>query len=450
MERCTLPDIAAASPVVSSLGSGLPGAETEDRPFAEVLRSSRFRAGLTQRALADLSTISARAIRDIEAGRVNARMQTILLLADGLRLHGVVRELFIQAGLGTRPAGIGVEPALSVPTPVTAILGRDTEVRTMMDVLESGRRRMISLSGLPGVGKTRLAMEIAARLGSRGWPVLWIGAASHAFNGRGTGFGPLIRSLRLLIESGAEDVSQICKLVGQQEALLVLDGVADVKAPLGVEELLAYCPGVRVISTSRAPWYVTGVQAAVIPPLPMPGPEWAAEASTDMLASVPSVRMLVDRLSEVRLGFAFTPSDTAAAAQLCWRLDGLPLALEAVAGLFRVFALRELAEVPEPELLELAVPARWERAPETLGTLIGSRLECLSAEQRVILWELAQVGPERTIVELAESMRRPLHETVDDLSVLIGNGLVLEPHGEPATQLRIPNLLRALVLGSYR
>lgn len=442
-----MPDIVTSLSALPSSGAESLGDQAADRPFAEVLRSSRLRVGLTQKALADLSTISPRAIRDIETGRVNARAQTILLLAEGLSLHGLMRELFIQAGLGARPAVAGVEPALSAPTPVNAILGRDTEVRTMMDVLESGRRRMISMSGLPGVGKTRVATEIAARLGSRrGWPVLWVGASSQVLDSHGTGFSPLMRSLRQLIESGAQDVSQICKLVGQHEALLVLDGVADVKAPSGVEELLAYCPGIRVISTSRAPWHVTGVQAAVIPPLPMPGPDCGAGASTDMLASMPSVRLLVDRLSEVRLGFALTPADTAAAAQLCWRLDGLPLALEAVATLFRVFPLRQLAEVPLSDLLELIVPARPAHESETLGKLIGSRLEFLSVEQRVILWELARLDREWTTVDLAGVLRRPLNEMVDDLSVLIGNGLVLAPHGEPASHLRIPNLLRALIL----
>jgi len=127
-------DTAIPFTVGSSSDATSPVLELSDRPFAEVLRTSRLRAGLTQKALADLSTISPRAIRDIEAGRANARVQTILLLADGMRLHGLMRELFIHAGLGGRPAdALGGDAALSVPTPVSAILGRDTEVRAMME-----------------------------------------------------------------------------------------------------------------------------------------------------------------------------------------------------------------------------------------------------------------------------------------------------------------------------
>lgn len=439
-----MPDALIESAAIETIGGGSPGVDAASPPFAEVLRFSRSRAGLTQKALADLSTISPRAIRDLESGRANARTQTLFLLADGLRLNGLMRELFVQAGLGGRPAGTSIETALPVPTPVNAILGRDGEVCAMMDVLESGRRRMISLSGLPGVGKTRVAMELAAQLGARrGWPVLWVGLAARGLNVRGKAVGPLIRSLRLLMESGADDLSTVAKLVGQHEALLVLDAVADVKVPLGAEELLAYCPGLRMISTSRAPWQVSHVQPSVLAPLPVPGPEW--DASEHGIQNLPSVRLLVDRLTELRPGFALAPADVPAVAQLCRRLDGLPVALEAVAALFQVFGLRELAEVPAEVLLQVRVPARSTRRQETLGSLLGSRLDGLSNGQRAVLGQLARPDRRWTVQELAQEQARPLGDVVGDLSVLIGNGLVLAPQGEPTTDLRIPNLLRALV-----
>ena len=124
--------------------------ETGDRPFPQLLRSRRVLAGLTQQALADLSTISPRTIRDLEAGRANARAQTLQLLADALQLTGLVREIFVQAGRGGRsadPFGAGIVPA--APRPVSALLGREQEVRALASVLESGRSRMLSISGFP-------------------------------------------------------------------------------------------------------------------------------------------------------------------------------------------------------------------------------------------------------------------------------------------------------------
>jgi transcriptional regulator with XRE-family HTH domain len=411
-----------------------------DHAFPELLRAHRARAGLTQRALADLSTISPRAIRDLEAGRANARTQTIHLLADGLRLQGLMRELFLRAGLSGRRTGPpDATSGQILPRPVNALLGRDTEVAAMVDALESGRRRIISISGLPGVGKTRVAAEVAARLSSRrGWPVLWIGEQPGA-----TEFDPLLRSLRAMIESGTEDVSRVCQLVGGHQLLLVLDGVADVKAPAGVAELLTSCPGVRAISTSRKPWQIAGVQSTVLPPLATPGPQWETSPSLEHLASVPSIRLLVDRFAEVVPGFALTASNAGAAVRICRRLDGLPAALEAAAGRSRVLSLQQLAEAPMGDLLDMPVPGR---TPElTIGALVGPSIERLDVKNRAVLRELATFDGTWPVPEVATALRRSVAEVVTILDVLIGHGLVRASSGEPAGDFHVPNLLRALL-----
>ncbi|MGW3044783.1 helix-turn-helix domain-containing protein [Kitasatospora sp. NPDC001159] len=419
--------------------------ETE-APFPELLRHKRVQAGLTQRTLADLSTISPRTIRDLESGRAHARMQTVRLLADALRLHGLARELFISAGAGRRGRPEGTDPGLAAPRAVNALLGRETEVRAMAEALDSGHRRAVSVSGLPGVGKSRVAAELAARLGSRrGWPVLWIGAGERARDGIGAAFGPLTRSLRLLIESGARDVSAVCRLIGHHEALLVLDGVADAGPPAGVEDLLAYCPGIRVVSTSRVPWPVAGVQPTVLPPLAVPGAEWDATGSPDVLADVPSVRLLVDRLSEVRPGFSPDRADADAVVRICRRLDGLPVALEAAAGRFGVLGLRQLAEEPARGLLVLPVPTRSAGAPGTLGGLLGAEVERLDTAHRAILRELARSDRAPTVPEAAAALDRPRNEVVDGVGLLVGCGLVRASHEESGTRLHLPSLLRTLL-----
>ena len=423
-----------------------PSSAEEESGFAELLRSIRVRSGLTQKALADLSTISPRTIRDLESGRAHARVQTVQLLADGLRLQGLIRELFIHAGLRGRRRPAQPELGLAAPRPVNAILGRDTEIRVMIEVLESGRRRMVSLSGLPGVGKTRVATEIAARLASRrGWPVLWIGAAARTPDGHGAS-SPLLRSLRLLLESGAEEVAQVCRLIGRHEALIVFDGAADTQMPAGLAELLAYCPNLRVISTSRAPWQVTGVQSAVIAPLPVPDAAYCHAPAAELCSGLASMRLLVERLTEVRPGFTLDSADAAAAALLCRRLDGLPAALEAVAGFFRVFTLRQIARASSADLLGLAVPSRDPAAPaSTLGDLLASSLDVLDERRLAVLRELVRPNSGWSVGDLAVALGRGQHEIVEDLSVLISRGLVHAPTGESADQLRVPNLLRAVL-----
>ncbi|MFE4260666.1 helix-turn-helix domain-containing protein [Streptomyces sp. NPDC056883] len=420
-------------------------AEAQAPSFPELLRSKRVQAGLTQRTLADLSTISPRTIRALESGRVNARMQTVRLLADALGLEGLARELFVGAGLGSGgPAPVGADPCLAVPRSVNALIGRDVEVRAMVGALESDHRRMISLSGLAGVGKSRVAAETAARLSSRrGWPVLWIGSGTVAPDGLGTAFGPLLRSLRLLVESGAQDVSAVCRLIGRHEVLVVLDGVADAREPVGVEELLAYCPGIRVISTSRAPWSVAGVQGTVLAPLTVPEPGWEAAGSLDALAAVPSVRLLVDRLSEIRPGFVLGRADARAAVRLCRTLDGLPAALEAAAAGCGVLSLHRLADMPAAQLLELPAATRPAGVPRTIGCPIRTGVERLDPGPRTLLGELAGFDKALTVCEAAEVLDRPLTRVVDGLGALTGGGFVLAAHEEAETRLHLPNLVRA-------
>ena len=427
--------------------SGAATDQDADYSFPELLRSHRVRAGLTQRALADLSTISPRAIRDLEAGRANARTQTIYLLADGLQLKGLTREVFVHAGLnGRRASPFGVDLASVVPRRGNALLGREMEVRAMVDMLVSGRRRLISISGLGGVGKTRVAAEVAARLSALRWPVLWLGTDSRALGGHRTEFSPLTRSFRSLIESSTQDVGQLCRIVGQHEALLVLDGLADVRVPSGVEELLAYCPSVRVISTSRVPWDVAGLHATVISPLAIPGTDLDARNSLDAIARIPSVLLLADRLTGVRPGFELSQANADAAAEVCRKVDGLPLALEVVTGCFRVLSLQQLADISMLDLLDLSVPTRQGRESETIAGLLRWSVEHLDAGPREILRELVRFERGWTAPEVAGAMRMPLDKVVDALAVLIGYGLVCASHDELVTALHLPNLLRAFLL----
>jgi transcriptional regulator with XRE-family HTH domain len=413
-----------------------------DPSFPELLRFHRLRAGLTQRALADLSTVSPRAIRDLESGRANARTQTIHLLADGLRLQGPLRDLFVRASLSRR----GVSPfPVSPPDRLDPILGRAAEAQALADILTPGRRRVVTLSGLPGVGKSRLAVEIAARLAAAGdRPAIW---ASDA------------------------DAPELGRRLGGSAVLVVLDGVAAPRPASAVAELLACCPGVRVLATSRIPWRLPGVQAAVVGPLAVP-PASALTAAVPQvlsaltscgqvgalrlpaaavdLASYPSVRLLVERLTDVRPGLALSAAEVEAAARLCRRVDGLPLAIEAVARRGRVLSLRQLSELPDADLLDLGLPGApafsgLTGRPGTLGAVLAGALDGLGSAHLALLRDLAQPDRVWTVPEAATLLARPLQRTIDGLDTLIGHGLVQASQGAREITLHVPNLVRAVL-----
>ncbi|AGL17741.1 helix-turn-helix domain-containing protein [Actinoplanes sp. N902-109] len=410
--------------------------------FPDLLRHHRVRAGLTQRALADLSTVSPRAIRDLESGRANARTQTIHLLADGLRLQGSVREQFVDACLSRRPASrLDDDWCATAPHAADTLIGRDAEVHALCGVLEAGRRRMITLSGLPGAGKSRVAAELATTLGARhGWRVLWMGNDMGTLHRHGTTFGPLMRSLRSLTDAHDGDVAELGQVIGRQEAVLVLDGLAEGTVPRGVQELLISCPGLRIVSTSRRPWQVPGAHPAVVGPLPTPGLGTTRDPS-----DVASVRLLADRLAAARPGFTLGPAALAVAAEICCRLDGLPLALETVAERTRVLSLAQLAALPAAALLGLATPAGPGEAGPTVAALIGGALDRLDGRLHAILRALS-LRTRATAPEMAAAVRRTVDDVADGLDQLIGRGLVRAWHGELTTELYVAPVVRACLV----
>ncbi|MFI1995403.1 helix-turn-helix domain-containing protein [Actinoplanes sp. NPDC020271] len=429
---------------------GTAGSEPGEPTFPELLRYHRLRAGLTQRALADLSTVSPRTIRDLESGRANARTQTIYLLADGLRLQGPMRELFVRSSLsgrGTPPSA--VTPAVRAPgggwpgARLHPMLGRDVEVRALSQALTAGRRRAVVLSGLPGVGKTCLAAGIAESLAAaNGWPVRWAGATEAM---AGSGLTP---------DPGDVTAIDPRRGPGRGDVLLVLDGVPEHPTADLVEDLLARRPGLHVLVTSRDPWSLAGVPVAVVGPLAVPaempadpaapgtaGPAGAAEAM-----AYPAVRLLLDRLAQVRPGLVLDAGDREAAVRLCRRVDGLPLAIEVAASRGRVLSPRQLADLPTGDLLALTVPGRT----ITLGDTLAQALDDLAPGHRTLLSDLAR--PQRTwsVAEAATMLARPLDCTIDGLDTLIGRGLVQASHGSAVTALHVPNLIRALLRRTAR
>ncbi|TXS52296.1 helix-turn-helix domain-containing protein [Streptomyces sp. t39] len=369
-----------------------------------LIRGHRLRIGLTQRELADLSTISVRAIRDLEKGKAQRpRTDTIRLIADGLRLGPRARTALEEAvRRGHRGGADRQRPAerAAPPSPLHPLVERQAEAAVLTEELRSGSERLVTLVGLSGVGKTRLALETAARLHDAGFPVLWHtapGAVADCLPDAGESFAALTADCAdyLRGDGSADDLPpSLAVALGDRGSLLVLDGVdtADLAFPR-LARLQREVPGLRLLLTTGEPWNVPGERLFLVSPLDAPDP--AAGIRPD----APAVRLFLGRLRRVRPDLVPDERDMADIAWVCHRLDGHPLALAAAASWLTVCDLRTLRGIVGSDPAALLDPLADGRSGPGLQDRVARTLAALPAGHRQLIAGLCAAGAEEFVLE---------------------------------------------------
>ncbi|MFF0214895.1 AfsR/SARP family transcriptional regulator [Streptomyces vinaceus] len=311
---------------------------------------------------------------------------------------------------GAAPPGPAAAPGGgSVPRPgnlrarATSFVGREEDIRVIGEDL--GRARLVTLLGPGGAGKTRLSQE-AAEQAAQAWPDgVWfvelapIGgpggpggpdgadgpddpeevaeAALAALGARETKLrGAGAEELRALTDrAGDHPLARLAEHCARRRMLLILDNcehVIDAAAQLA-EELLAHCPGVRILATSREPLGVPGEFLRPVEPLPDPV----------------ALRLLGDRGAAARPGFR-TEDDPGAAAEICRRLDGLPLAIELAAARLRLLTPRQIADRLDDRFRLLTGGARTVLPrQQTLRAVVDWSWDLLDEKERIVLRRLS-------------------------------------------------------------
>ncbi|WP_369138977.1 BTAD domain-containing putative transcriptional regulator [Modestobacter versicolor] len=228
-------------------------------------------------------------------------------------------------------------------SPLTSFRGRDDELDAVAALLDSGR--LVTLLGPGGAGKTRLALEAAhRRRADVPDGVWWVELAPVAdarllpaavLSAVGQREGTSLERVPTLVEAGA----RLQETFADRRALLVLDNCEHLVGAVArfADDLLASCPGLQVLTTSREPLGVPGEVVLPVGPLAVPD---AADADA---AAAPVVRLFADRAVAVRPDFAVTPATLPAVLEVCRRLDGMPLALELAAARLRTLGVAQIA-----------------------------------------------------------------------------------------------------------
>ncbi|HEY7882899.1 MAG TPA: LuxR C-terminal-related transcriptional regulator [Streptosporangiaceae bacterium] len=228
----------------------------------------------------------------------------------------------------------------NLPAETTSFIGRRRETAEVRRTLTQAR--LITLTGPGGVGKTRLALRLAADLGRGFRHGAWLAELAEVTDSALVS-SALLTALDLRDQAAAGPATLLAGYLRDRELLLVVDNCEHLlTASAGlVAGLLAAAPGLRVIATSREPLSVPGEHVVPVPPLDLPVPDGAEPL--DRLRQNETVRLFTERAAAASGSFELTAANQAAVVDLCRRLDGLPLALELAAVRTRVLTVAQIA-----------------------------------------------------------------------------------------------------------
>jgi predicted ATPase/DNA-binding XRE family transcriptional regulator len=367
-------------------------------PFGETLRRLRLRAGLSQEQLAERARLSAESIGSLERGiRRAPYRETVELIADALGASESEREELRTNA--RRPRKLPGAPSSPPPLPERAVehnlprvagtlRGRERDLENLRRLIAS--EAVVTIAGAGGIGKTRLALALAAMLATEGsLDAIWF--VELAPLGSSELVLPALERILGVAQTSTDDpYAGVAGALAGRRALVILDNCEHVldAASAMAEALIRTTPGVRVLTTSRQPLRVPGEAVYRLASLAVP--ERGEGISADEALRYGSVALFADRASTVEAGFRLTDENARYVVEICANLDGIPLAIELAAARVNVLSVAGLAQRLN-QRFRLLTGGNAAALPRqrTLSALIDWSYDLLTPRERSLLDRVA-------------------------------------------------------------
>jgi predicted ATPase/DNA-binding CsgD family transcriptional regulator len=328
----------------------------------------------------------------------------------------------------------------SLPAEMTRFIGRKHDLADLKRLLEASR--LVTVAGVGGVGKTRLALRVAGDLKRSFADGIWFAELSGV---RDAGLVPqaVAEALGLSDQSARDRVDLLAEHLADKQLLLILDTCEHLVGACAMlaEVLLRSAPGLRVLTTSQQPLDVSGEHTLFLAPLPVPDPDDPLSAS----GNYDALALFADRATAVVPGFVIEDGNRQAVTRLCHRLDGIPLALELAAVRLRVLSLEQITERLDDRFRLLGTARTALSRHQTLRAAVEWSHELCAPGERVLWARLSVFAGDFDLAaaeEVCADDDLPKEVVLETLAGLVERSIVLRTHHSAGGRYRMLDTIR--------